>query len=217
MCILSSYQRRAAESSGQEAYVHEMVPGTWDMAYTTVSVRGFKLNMFLHIYSMLEHTGHLCCQSSFMQMVEFTQDGAWRTHSSCRGRAVSIFRQVYSTRYVDQMGIIGYFPATMVKETHQFAQDTVTIATTVSFRLFFFPKRNKCLMFEMLQCWLIDVFLLSGDGLLLRLGRGKLKNPTFFLDYAFKCCCLLTEPGHSFALVCKYFLFSFLGNRDFSQ
>ncbi|XP_075894535.1 otoraplin-like isoform X2 [Nelusetta ayraudi] len=39
---------------------------------------------------------------------------------------------VYSTRYVDQMGIIGYFPATVVKETHQFAQDTVTMSTTAT-------------------------------------------------------------------------------------
>ncbi|XP_071393305.1 otoraplin-like [Centroberyx affinis] len=37
---------------------------------------------------------------------------------------------VYSERYVDQMGIIGYFPATMVKETHKFKEDTVTIPTT---------------------------------------------------------------------------------------
>ncbi|XP_059179862.1 otoraplin-like [Centropristis striata] len=37
---------------------------------------------------------------------------------------------VYSERYVDQMGIIGYFPATMVKETQKFTEDTVTIPTT---------------------------------------------------------------------------------------
>ncbi|XP_037637668.1 otoraplin-like [Sebastes umbrosus] len=37
---------------------------------------------------------------------------------------------VYSERYVHQMGIIGYFPATMVKETHKFAEDTVLIPTT---------------------------------------------------------------------------------------
>ncbi|XP_071778152.1 otoraplin-like [Centroberyx gerrardi] len=37
---------------------------------------------------------------------------------------------VYSERYVDQMGIIGYFPAIMVKETHKFKEDTVTIPTT---------------------------------------------------------------------------------------
>lgn len=40
--------------------------------------------------------------------------------------------QVYSDRYVDQMGIIGYFPATVLKETHTFTQDTVKIPTTVS-------------------------------------------------------------------------------------
>lgn len=40
--------------------------------------------------------------------------------------------QVYSERYVDQMGIIGYFPATVVKETHTFVQDTVQIPTAVS-------------------------------------------------------------------------------------
>ncbi|XP_047459406.1 otoraplin-like [Mugil cephalus] len=37
---------------------------------------------------------------------------------------------VYSERYVDQMGIIGYFPATVVKETHKFATDTVKMQTT---------------------------------------------------------------------------------------
>ncbi|XP_060895873.1 otoraplin-like [Labrus mixtus] len=37
---------------------------------------------------------------------------------------------VYSERYVDQMGIIGYFPATMVKETQKFMEDTVKIPTT---------------------------------------------------------------------------------------
>ncbi|XP_008277755.1 otoraplin [Stegastes partitus] len=37
---------------------------------------------------------------------------------------------VYSERYVDQMGIIGYFPATVVKETHKFTVDTVKMQTT---------------------------------------------------------------------------------------
>ncbi|XP_073338505.1 otoraplin-like [Pagrus major] len=37
---------------------------------------------------------------------------------------------IYSERYVDQMGIIGYFPATVVKETYKFVQDTVQIPTT---------------------------------------------------------------------------------------
>ncbi|XP_020795288.2 otoraplin isoform X1 [Boleophthalmus pectinirostris] len=37
---------------------------------------------------------------------------------------------VYSERYVDQMGIIGYFPATMVNETYKFREDTVKIPTT---------------------------------------------------------------------------------------
>ncbi|XP_010743889.2 otoraplin [Larimichthys crocea] len=36
---------------------------------------------------------------------------------------------VYSERYVDQMGIIGYFPATVVKETHKFMEETVKIPT----------------------------------------------------------------------------------------
>lgn len=71
---------------------------------------------------------HLCFLSSFMPMVEFTQDATVHIEAVL----FSIFRQVYSTRYVDQMGIIGYFPATVVKETHQFAQDTVTMTTTVS-------------------------------------------------------------------------------------
>ncbi|KAM6922542.1 otoraplin-like [Lycodopsis pacificus] len=37
---------------------------------------------------------------------------------------------VYSERYVHQMGIIGYFPATMVKETQTFTEDEVRIPTT---------------------------------------------------------------------------------------
>ncbi|XP_054456734.1 otoraplin-like [Anoplopoma fimbria] len=37
---------------------------------------------------------------------------------------------VYSERYVHQMGIIGYFPATMVKETQKFTEDEVKIPTT---------------------------------------------------------------------------------------
>lgn len=37
---------------------------------------------------------------------------------------------VYSERYVDQMGIVGYFPATMVNETVRFREDTVKIPTT---------------------------------------------------------------------------------------
>ncbi|XP_075932078.1 otoraplin-like [Anarhichas minor] len=37
---------------------------------------------------------------------------------------------VYSERYVHQMGIIGYFPATMVKETQKFTEDEVRIPTT---------------------------------------------------------------------------------------
>ncbi|XP_062257374.1 otoraplin-like [Platichthys flesus] len=37
---------------------------------------------------------------------------------------------VYGDRYVDQMGIIGYFPATVVKETHKFTEVTVKIPTT---------------------------------------------------------------------------------------
>ncbi|KAA8583727.1 hypothetical protein FQN60_014935 [Etheostoma spectabile] len=39
---------------------------------------------------------------------------------------------VYSERYVDQMGIIGYFPATMVNETQKFTEDTIRIPTAVS-------------------------------------------------------------------------------------
>ncbi|XP_028325033.1 otoraplin-like isoform X2 [Gouania willdenowi] len=31
---------------------------------------------------------------------------------------------VYSERYVDQMGIMGYFPAVVVKERHTFVEDT---------------------------------------------------------------------------------------------
>ncbi|XP_061913550.1 otoraplin-like [Entelurus aequoreus] len=37
---------------------------------------------------------------------------------------------VYGDCYVDQMGIIGYFPATLVKETQRFREETVEIPTT---------------------------------------------------------------------------------------
>ncbi|KAK5854110.1 hypothetical protein PBY51_015208 [Eleginops maclovinus] len=37
---------------------------------------------------------------------------------------------VYSERYVDQMGIVGYFPATMVNETQTFIENTVKMPTT---------------------------------------------------------------------------------------
>ncbi|XP_045926962.1 otoraplin-like [Micropterus dolomieu] len=37
---------------------------------------------------------------------------------------------VYSERYVDQMGIIGYFPATVLKETQKFTENPVKIPTT---------------------------------------------------------------------------------------
>lgn len=46
---------------------------------------------------------------------------------------------------MDQMGIIGYFPATVVKETQRFTENTVKIQTTVStlnsFMQHFFLKR----------------------------------------------------------------------------
>uniref|UniRef100_A0A673ZZ63 Otoraplin n=1 Tax=Salmo trutta TaxID=8032 RepID=A0A673ZZ63_SALTR len=34
---------------------------------------------------------------------------------------------VYSERYVDQMGILGYFPSNLVKETTKFKKDTDTV------------------------------------------------------------------------------------------
>ncbi|XP_075997798.1 otoraplin-like [Genypterus blacodes] len=37
---------------------------------------------------------------------------------------------VYGERYVDQMGLIGYFPATMLRETQKFTEETVQIPTT---------------------------------------------------------------------------------------
>lgn len=77
-----------------------------------------------------------------------------------------MFWQVYSTRYVDQMGIIGYFPATVVKETHQFAQDTVTVSTTVSCMCLFSkdhhlknaPKLTLWLFYFILFCQAADFF-----------------------------------------------------------
>ncbi|KAF6716473.1 Otoraplin [Oryzias melastigma] len=37
---------------------------------------------------------------------------------------------VYSERYVDQMGRIGYFPSTIVKETNKFSDNTISMQTT---------------------------------------------------------------------------------------
>ncbi|XP_072293000.1 otoraplin-like [Eucyclogobius newberryi] len=37
---------------------------------------------------------------------------------------------IYGVRYVDQMGIVGYFPATMVNETQTFREDNVKLPTT---------------------------------------------------------------------------------------
>ncbi|XP_062375770.1 otoraplin-like [Sardina pilchardus] len=37
---------------------------------------------------------------------------------------------VYSERYVDQMGIIGFFPVNHVNETYTFQRDTVKLPTT---------------------------------------------------------------------------------------
>ncbi|KAF4105408.1 otoraplin-like [Onychostoma macrolepis] len=37
---------------------------------------------------------------------------------------------VYGERYVDQMGVIGYFPSNHVNETHVFQKKTVEIPTT---------------------------------------------------------------------------------------
>ncbi|XP_062320612.1 otoraplin-like [Osmerus eperlanus] len=38
---------------------------------------------------------------------------------------------VYSERYVDQMGIIGYFPSNLVNETYIFQKDMVQLPTSV--------------------------------------------------------------------------------------
>ncbi|KAM9364158.1 otoraplin-like [Pholidichthys leucotaenia] len=49
---------------------------------------------------------------------------------AAEGAGVFWHGSVYSDRYVDQMGVIGYFPATVVKETQKFADDTVKSQTT---------------------------------------------------------------------------------------
>lgn len=46
--------------------------------------------------------------------------------------AAALLLQVYGERYVDQMGVIGYFPSNYVNETHVFQEKTVEIPTTVS-------------------------------------------------------------------------------------
>lgn len=40
--------------------------------------------------------------------------------------------QVYGERYVDQMGIIGYFPSNHVNETQIFEKKTMEMPTTVN-------------------------------------------------------------------------------------
>uniref|UniRef100_A0A8C1A0R2 Otoraplin n=1 Tax=Cyprinus carpio carpio TaxID=630221 RepID=A0A8C1A0R2_CYPCA len=47
---------------------------------------------------------------------------------------------VYGERYVDQMGVIGYFPSNYVNETHVFQKKTVEIPTTVSSYLLLFTS-----------------------------------------------------------------------------
>ncbi|XP_018595619.1 otoraplin-like [Scleropages formosus] len=37
---------------------------------------------------------------------------------------------VYSDRYVDQMGVIGYFPRNLVTEIHVYNEDPIKVATT---------------------------------------------------------------------------------------
>uniref|UniRef100_A0A669BU13 Otoraplin n=1 Tax=Oreochromis niloticus TaxID=8128 RepID=A0A669BU13_ORENI len=51
---------------------------------------------------------------------------------AAEGAGVFWSGSIYSERYVDQMGVIGYFPATVVKETQRFTENTVKIQTTVS-------------------------------------------------------------------------------------
>lgn len=49
---------------------------------------------------------------------------------AAEGAGVFWSGSIYSERYVDQMGVIGYFPATVVKETQRFTENTVKIQTT---------------------------------------------------------------------------------------
>ncbi|MBN3276228.1 OTOR protein, partial [Polyodon spathula] len=42
------------------------------------------------------------------------------------------FGNVYNDRFVDQMGVLGYFPSNLVKETHVFHKGKTEIMTTVS-------------------------------------------------------------------------------------
>lgn len=81
--------------------------------------------------------------------------------------------QVYSERYVDQMGIIGYFPATVVKKTHTFVQDTVQIPTAVSIFVSFLE--DNVFLFLLSGCQHLSHFIYSGDGLLLWLRRDRPK------------------------------------------
>lgn len=59
MCILNWYQRRAAESSGQEAYVHVVTDRhTWDKHDNfAFSYRANSWNIF-HKYYILSHKKH---------------------------------------------------------------------------------------------------------------------------------------------------------------
>ncbi|KAM4592079.1 otoraplin-like [Odontesthes bonariensis] len=45
------------------------------------------------------------------------------------GNGVFWAGSVYSERYVDQMGRIGYFPTTVVKETNKFSENTIDMQT----------------------------------------------------------------------------------------
>lgn len=46
------------------------------------------------------------------------------------GSGVFWFGSVYGERYVDQMGVLGYFPSNYVNETHIFEKKPVEIPTT---------------------------------------------------------------------------------------
>lgn len=67
-----------------------------------------------------------------------------------------LYWQVYSEQYMHQMGVIGYFPATMVKETQTFTEDEVKIPTTVSM----ISEVNTLIFWKKISLMLKDFVLL---------------------------------------------------------
>lgn len=88
--------------------------------------------------------------------------------------------KVYSDRYVDQMGIIGFFPGNYVNETYTFQHDTVKIPTTVS-PFIIVPTLVITMLSHMQVCWSKGgVLLFHLCQLFVHISANRLRNSTVF-------------------------------------